>query len=402
MTHIVQSFSKPSIKVCRDVGLVNFSLIHSISSVIVTPASTTPVVRGDSNYNESTPSVIYSGGRILVNNIVGNGVFNSLTPQIATIDQDGNISRVSEGVANFSFTAKGVTKNIFVDLNNKAGSDPVYEFVSIVSGTIANHLSQQVDNRIDNTMTKAANAGLFDVMNHSAPSYTRNTDFWASDVDLTSISPWNSNAGKNKAGVLVTPRHVLNAAHYDYPVGTIIRFIKSDNTVVDKTVIARQRQPYYGTSQTHPDFTIYTLDSDVPSGINFAKVLPSNYSNYISTDNVSDTRIPAMGLDAEEKGTIRDISRITTEAWFQEPSDSDRSNLYESIIVGDSGNPVFAILNGELVLLTVWTSGGPGMGSLIASYISIINQMIVDSDTSAGVSTGYSLTQADFSSFPTI
>lgn len=399
---IRQNRSKDIIKIGRDASLAGFRLSHNRETVIVTPSSTTATVVGDANYNESTPSVIYDAGRIVVSNLAGVGTFNSLTPEVATIDQQGVITRIAEGVATFSFTAERVTKTIAVNLNNKAATNPVYEFVSIVSGTAAEHLSQQVDNRIDNTMTMSTNGGVYSSQDHSTPSYTRNTNFWASDVDFTSISPWNSNGGVGKAGVLITPRHVLNAAHYPFGVGTTVRFVTSDNVVVERTVVARQFASNHSAgSIKNPDFVVYTLDSDVPAGISFSKVLPSNYANHISIDNLSDTRLPAVGLDAQEKGTIRD-TYANAEIRFQEPTDADRLLLYEGIVAGDSGNPVFFILNGELVLLTVWTTGGGGSGSLISNYISEVNQMIADADTEAGVSTGYTLTEADLSSFPTV
>lgn len=397
-----QDRSKPLVKISRNAGLAGFQLSHRRENVIVTPSSTTPVVLGDGNYNESTPSVIYQAGRIIVSNSVGIGTFASLNPEVATISQEGDITRVSEGIATFSFTVEGISKVIKVDLNNKNATDPVYEFVSIVSGTAAEHLSQQIDNRIDNSMTMATNGLLYSSQDHSAPSYTRNTNFWASDVDLTSISPWNSSGGTNKAGVMITPRHLLNASHYPFGVGTIVRFVTSDNTLVERTVVARQFAPNYSSSTINqPDIVVYTLDSDVPAGISFSKVLPSNYTNYISAENFADTRIPALGLDAQEKGTIRD-TYSNAQIRFQEPVDADRLLLYEGIISGDSGNPVFFILNGELVLLAVWTSGGGGSGSFIVNYISMVNQMIADADAQAGVSTGYTLTEADLSSFPTL
>ena len=83
---------------------------------------------------------------------------------------------------------------------------------------------------------------------------------------------------------------------------------------------------------------------------------------------------------------------------FANPIDADRLNLYESIILFDSGNPAFVILNGELVLLTVWTHAASG--TPVSEFISDLNQMIIDSDAIAGVSTGYTVTEADFSAWP--
>ncbi len=45
--------------------------------------------------------------------------------------------------------------------------------------------------------------------------FIRNTNCWAVDLDLTCCGPWNSYLGKKMAGTLISPRHVLFAAHYD-------------------------------------------------------------------------------------------------------------------------------------------------------------------------------------------
>ena len=398
---IKQDFSKDTIKTSRDSGIVAFTISLVSETIVVTPTSTVSQQRGDSQYDVVTASTVYDGGRLTASNTVGNfNSWQSLDTSVATIDEYGQITRISEGTGVFSFTDKGVTKVFYVNLNNRVGSESVYTFQNVLAGSLAEHLSAQVDDRINSGMSLATNAPLYTTQDHSTPSYVRNTNFWANDVDLTCISPWNSNSANRKAGTLITPRHILNSAHYEFPVGTSVRFITSDNQVITRTVVGRKRHPDYSLSGYQPDLTIYTLDSDLPASISFCKLMPSDYTDYITRENLVDTRIAAFGLDQEEKGLVRDISN-NTQIEFQEPTDADRLLLYERIISGDSGNPVFVIFNGELVLLTVWTFGGAGKGSLVANYISDLNQMIVDSDSNAGVSTGYTVTEADFSSFPT-
>jgi hypothetical protein len=110
-----------------------------------------------------------------------------------------------------------------------------------------------------------------------------------------------------------------------------------------------------------------------------------------------------LGLDQEEKALIVDFithRTSTTTAIFGIPTLPDRATFHESKISGDSGNPAFFIVNGELVLVTVWTSGGAGAGTIVSGHIAALNQMIIDSDAQAGVSTGYFVTEADFSAFP--
>ena len=123
--------------------------------------------------------------------------------------------------------------------------------------------------------------------------------------------------------------------------------------------------------------------------------MPSDWASYLSKN--LDNRPPALGLDQEEKGLVIDFN---TSGSFRTPTDSSRLIFHESKISGDSGNPAFMVVNGELVLVTVWTYGGAGGGTPVADFIADLNTMIGTVDAAAGVSTGYTVTEADFSAFP--
>jgi hypothetical protein len=251
------------------------------------------------------------------------------------------------------------------------------------------------------------NFRIFTSQDHSTDTFTRNTDVWCSNIDITCISPSNSNDNHRKAGTLITPRHILNAAHYEYGVGTKVYFVSQDgnNTVYERTVVSKVRHPDY--SPYYPDFTVYCLDSDLPSDkVAPCKVLPSNYATYLSNQDLNQFRPPTLCLDQEEKAIITNLLALSSMSSFAAPTDATRLLFYESKIMGDSGNPAFLILdlgNGpELILLTVWTYGGAGSGTNIGNQISQLNAMIVTSDSQAGNGgTGYTLTEADLSLFNT-
>lgn len=377
--------------------VVAFTISYYPESIVVTAGSVTPEQIGDANYETSNPPLYYNGGRLIVNNSITVDEFVDLNPEIATTDSNGFITRVSEGLASFSFTDSGLTKVVEVDLTNKSDGATVTEFTSVVGGSLAEHLSLQIDDKIDNTMTMATNGKLFSTQDHSTPSYIRNVNFWNnSNVDLTCISPWNSNSSNRKAGTAITKRHIVNAAHYEYGIGTVVRFVTSDNVVVERTVTGKKRHPDY--NPYSPDLTVYTLDSDLPASITPCKLFPADNGDYITLDNLNDTRPAAMGLDQEEKGLIIDLASNRS---FRTSSDVDRLIFNESKISGDSGNPAFVMVNGELVLITIWTFGGAGSGTAISDNIDDLNQMIIDADAQAGVSTGYTVTEADISAFPT-
>ena len=260
--------------------------------------------------------------------------------------------------------------------------------------SLSTHCSQQIDDLLNDSMSMEANGKIFTSQDHASSTYVRNPDLWCGDLDITCASPWNSSGGHKRAGTLVTPRHVIGAAHYEYSVGAVVRFVEKDGTVHDRTVAGKARHPE--SRNHHPDLTIYTLDSDLPSTIKPCAVMPSDYTSYLVNEQV---KTACLGLDQEEKALIID--------WFsggrmRTPIDPNRLIFHENKISGDSGNPAFIIVGGELVLVTVWTFGGAGSGTTVADYISDLNTMIATADTQAGVSTNYTVTEADFSTFPKV
>lgn len=243
---------------------------------------------------------------------------------------------------------------------------------------------------------------LFSSVNHASPSYTRNASNWAADYvsELTAISPWNSESGQMKQGVLISPRHVLFAQHYYPATTTTIRFVAADGTVCDRTLDAVVSLTQ--TDTNYPDFTIGLLDSDVDAGIAFAKVMPVA----AITDKLPDLNVhhlPAASTDQEGKLLVRNwvnyptTTSPTAYCAFQQPygagDDIARNAFYEGFVGGDSGSPCFVFINGEMVLLTVVTTGGEGAGTSVTAYISDINAAMT---TLGG---GYQLTEADVSGF---
>ena len=259
--------------------------------------------------------------------------------------------------------------------------------------SLSSHCSKQIDDLLGESMSMEVNGKIFTSQDHASSAYVRNPDLWCGDLDITCASPWNSSGGHKRAGTLVTPRHVIGAAHYEYSVGAVVRFVEKDGTVHDRTVAGKARHPE--SRNYYPDLTIYTLDSDLPPTIKPCAVMPSDHSNYL--ENFS--RVACLGLDQEEKALIIDWR---SRGNMQTPVDPNRLIFHENKISGDSGNPAFLIVDRELVLVTVWTFGGAGSGTPIADYISDINGMISTADTQAGVSTNYTVTEADFSTFPQV
>ena len=238
--------------------------------------------------------------------------------------------------------------------------------------------------------------------NGQTNTFIRNPQSWASDIDLTCCSVWNS-ADKNKrAGTLISPRHVLFVAHYPIGAGTVMTFVDKNNNVVIRTITATKRHTDYGLYDYpyYPDIVIGLLDSDVPTNtISFAYVLPDDYYLYIKTG----MRLPCIKLNQFEEAAVGEIEDVSYEedsmhfAIVSLPLISKRIPFSKNVIQYDSGNPTFLVLNDTPVLLTLWTGvdpiSGTAIGTSIVSLKDDINTLMAQLDPT------YQLTEIDLSSF---
>lgn len=301
----------------------------------------------------------------------------------AYANPSGSLSSVTDPTA-FPLTC---TAEIFSD-GFEAGNLSAWAPLSSSASVDA---TQAVDSRIEHR-NAATSKAIFLTQDHDAtpPVYVRNFDNWAQDLDLTPMSPWNSSLGHRLAGTLISPRHIIFAAHYLIPIGTTVRFVDGQNNVVDRVMVDRRVHPDYSGSTLFPDLAVGILDSDVPESISFVKVLPDDWQQYIAGEG----RLPALCLDQEEKAIVADFRYppfTNGRVLFSFPDDPKRLEFSESLIGGDSGNPALLILNDELVLVTVWTFGGAGGGTSVFAHKDDINAMMSD------LGTDYQLTEIDMS-----
>lgn len=239
---------------------------------------------------------------------------------------------------------------------------------------------------------------IYSAQDHSTPAYTRNASFWGNGyaAAMTAVSPWNSSGATQKAGVLVSPRHVLFAQHYTPSVSSTIRFVTTGNVVVTRTISAVQnlttRESYY------PDISVALLDSDVPGTIDFARVLPDNFRDYLPS--LTSPRLPVLVTNQDEEGLVMDMHEMPTAItaprsllYLQAPTDTTRQSFSELLISGDSGAPFCWFIDSKLVLLGMATYANYGAGTSIVPFKSEINVAM------ATLGGGYALTEIDLSSY---
>ena len=240
---------------------------------------------------------------------------------------------------------------------------------------------------------------IFSKQDHTHKIYIRNTHCWAYGLDLSCISPWNSNSHTRKAGTLLSPRHAVWARHYNIHVNSTLRFVDQNNNVFDRKIVKTRSIPNRSNSTssraylTGYDMVIGFLDSDVPSSVSFAKVLPKYFQRFEPTKSY--VRLPTLCTDYEEKALVDDFARqYNNMGYLLRPyTNTTRYEYYEPKIVGDSGNPCFFIVDNELVFLFVFTFGGAGAGTSIQYHHDDVNQIM------RSLGGGYQLTEIDLSKY---
>ena len=336
------------------------------------------------------------------------------TPPSVTLTDGGGLEQDANDPDYIKAQAHDVWDTISVSTPQRTVRFPIHSkirtdgpsgviFQDFVEGSFAHHCDAAIMSRV--AATGGATSAMKDMYvdyseSHADGSYEWNPNCWAYDLrdELSCISLWNSNLANRKAGTAFTPRHIGGVAHYEYPVGTVVGFLDGNGVFHTRTIIRRRRHPDY--APYYPDITMYLLDSDLPASVVPCKFLPSDFADYLPT---GPQYIGTIGSNQEGRALITDMLEFS-KVWisFGGFAKAAKRPLSQRLVLGDSGNPVFLVVNGDLVCVTLWTMGGSGAGNSLTLLKSDINQMISDLDSAAGISTGYTLETADLSSFPIV
>jgi hypothetical protein len=342
--------------------------------------------------------------------------YSSDNPTEIDINPNGTVvfmvapETTSSAVITVTGTSNGIAVKRTVNITLTLSGSSIIE---VIEGGVAGSARKALSDPM-NTALSGANPATQQKVYSTQDPYVRNTSFFLQGTHaeaLTCASPWNSAGATQRAGTAITPRHAVCAKHYSIPVGSTLRFVASDNTVVERTVVQAANiiasSPLYPVSSPiENDAWLMLLDSDLPASITHCKLFPYEYETYLpdGTTTEGGAAIPLLALDYSENGIVLDylgkdgpVTPPTPFAWYIEPTLPDRLAFYDPIIVGDSGNPIFAAIGSELWLMS--TFGGSGSGPAYGGLVTELNAMITTLDTLQGDITGHTVTVGDLSSY---
>ncbi len=379
----------------RPASNTDFYLDISEQPRITQSTSTQNTTSGDANVIRTTSPTTVSDYIIQPRSIVGKIQPITLSVSNTSILSTPNVSGVSTYVAPGIVTVSGVsnsgqsTSRIIRTASVQSASRD--QFVSYLSGSLGESILNTINNAISPTKSKT----IFSTKNHSTSLYIRDTNSWAYNIiDLTSVSVWNSINGAARCGTLISPRHIIYAAHYPLTIGSNMRFVDNNNNVITRQIINKLTAP--NNKNYYPDYEVALLDSDVPNTITPARFLPNNWTTKLTSLISELGSIPTIYTNQNEEVLTSDWIKDDGMVKCSAPSAPSRQQFFSLLVAGDSGHPCFIIIPGSIipVILTVWTYGISGSGTSLFRHKTTINSLM------ASLGGGYQLTEVDLSAFP--
>jgi hypothetical protein len=209
-------------------------------------------------------------------------------------------------------------------------------------------------------MIPGADRRLFSGFTQSTFSWVRNPASWVRVFNWTGVAAGINGLGGVGGGTLITRRHVLLANHVPYPARPFdIFFVNASSRTFTYKVTNVQQ---VGST----DIAIGTLDRDADPSLIVYRVLPDNWAQYIANkfNNfnvmgvVGTTQtfvLPVLYSGQDRKVSTADVTKIEAgTASVSIPAFEVARAFGDIIRGGDSGNPIFAMLGDELVLLGSW------------------------------------------------
>ena len=261
---------------------------------------------------------------------------------------------------------------------------------------LSSHITEQIDSRLN---AADPTTGLSQYLSRSASESPRNPNVWTgklAPLDFTGVSGWKEYAGNYVpyGATLITPRHFVAANHVLLANGTRVTFFDRNGKPVTRTVLNSRRI-------SNTDISIGVLDGNVDSIAHYPVVDTATLKRLIDSDG--DGRLDGvpiiifnqLGETLVRKMTVLDSSSspiLPGAVVHSRYLDGFRAGFSKELIVGDSGHPIFTVINNTPVILA--ENFGSNLGHAPGSHIDEINSAII-----ALGDYGFRVTEYSLSSF---
>ncbi len=165
---------------------------------------------------------------------------------------------------------------------------------------------------------------------------------WTHDLDFTGVS-WNHPT----CATLVTPSHVVMAAHFIRPKHVAVMFHDRAGQPIERYIVDVRSLAQVG------DVAVGKLNLPVPADIEI-------YDLASPGDAVPGT--PVITTDQTMTASVHRIDFLNGRNIFLSYVPEIDPVYRRDLTFGDSGHPTFVLKNGKLLLLETHTFGGPGRG----------------------------------------
>jgi hypothetical protein len=221
------------------------------------------------------------------------------------------------------------------------------------------------------------------------------TNFWLKGVPGLSATCIGFSNGVGGQGLMtmVSPRHYLCSTHM-HPESYLAAFLDTNNAIHWRTTLER--------ADVGNDTSVGILNADLPSSVGYLPVWPTNYSDYLPTNNWSVVQGIGMNQDMlvfSQPMTFGDPPFVTWDIRSVIPFGLG-TNWSVALRGGDSSAPARLLVGNQLVLIShnYTSQGGPNY----ALQFDSINQKMHYLSTNNNVGTDYQLTPFPFTNWPSI
>jgi len=222
-------------------------------------------------------------------------------------------------------------------------------------------LRKSINDNTARTLSRYGSRKLF--KKYSSKGSSRWSPRWAGEINFTGVA-WN---GK-QAGVLISPQHVLMATHHQRRKGSLLVFHDSAGSAHRRELTDVIELP----GNLDPDISVGLLNKPVP--VQYYSVLaPVSILRDYSRDL---KKCYIILSHADRKASVAEVAGLAWRRILLRHSKSVPKVFQQKIVKGDSGHPIFILLNNELVLVSMHCFGGNGAGPFLSEQenFSQINQ----------------------------